>query len=176
MKVDLTLLHKRRDEENRVIAAALSRVGVQVDGIFDFTGRRTPKEAIPVLVELLAQEFEPVMKEGIVQALTQRNARKEASGPLLAEFRRVNGDMILKWTIGAILSGPCRQRGAELLESHARPGRVNEVLSSPRNPTWTTQWPSIRTNAVVESRKRTRREDSSRPERRLSFTNPAVKE
>ncbi len=104
MKVDLTLLHRRREKEDQAIAAALYRVGVEVDSVFDFTDRRTPVEAIPVLVELLAQDFEPWMKDGIVRALTQRNARKEAAGPLLTEFRRTPGDATPKWTIGNAMS------------------------------------------------------------------------
>ena len=133
MKVDLTLLHRRREKEDQAIAAALYRVGVEVDSVFDFTDRLTPKEAIPILVELLHQEFEPVMKDGIVRALTQRNARQEAARPLLAEFRRTPGDAEPKWSIGNAMSemadDELYDEIAELVEdpSHGRSRKMMAV-------------------------------------------------
>ncbi len=89
-----------------------------MQSVSDLVNTREPyPEAIPVLLRMLSQVSEPFIKEGIVGALTVKEASGIAARPLLQEFEKIEvpGDeqeatrqglfplWHLKWTIGNAL-------------------------------------------------------------------------
>lgn len=102
-------LMKIREQEDKRVAEALAKVGVHVSSVYDLvnTGKPYP-EAIPVLIKLLSEVRDNRIKEGVVRALTVKEARGVATKPLIAEFKNVrpdeHGAESLKWAIGNALS------------------------------------------------------------------------
>lgn len=101
---------KRRLDDLRVVQA-LRQAGVDVSSVYDLVNTKDPyPQAIPVLVSLLHEEMEDHIKEGVVRALTVKEARGIAARPLIEEFLR-NTDYqnpkaypSLKWAICNALS------------------------------------------------------------------------
>jgi hypothetical protein len=79
-------------EANEIICRALrEQAGMEVDGIDDLIHTAVPyPEAIPVLIQLLSEIGDPDMKEGVVRALTVKEARGIAARPLIEEFKRID--------------------------------------------------------------------------------------
>jgi HEAT repeat protein len=106
------MLTREEEEEDRRVVTALRRVGVRIDGIYDLVNRpKTPDAALPVLVMHLGETEQPRIKEGIVRALSVREARGLAGPALIREFRklpfeppRADAAQALKWAIANALS------------------------------------------------------------------------
>jgi hypothetical protein len=86
-----------------VVKEALSKVGIQIDDIFDLVN--TPKpypEAVPVLISLLKNGIShDGIKEGVVRALAVKEARGKAGKVLIDEFHKIPGEKsLLRWAIG----------------------------------------------------------------------------
>jgi len=98
--------YEQRKKESKAAAAALRRAGVQVKSVFDLVNTSTPYPgAIPVLIGLLSTVKEGWIKQGVVRALTVKEARPVAAKPLIREFRRETDDRLSpKWAIGNALS------------------------------------------------------------------------
>ena len=74
-------------DEDEMVAEALRAVGVQVRSVYDLVNtKESYPEAIPVLLELLPRVRNDRIKEGVVRALTVREARPVAAKPLIREF------------------------------------------------------------------------------------------
>ncbi len=89
------------------MAAALSTVGVDVKSIYDLVNSsKAYPAAIPVLLNLLDEDFSNgVVKEGIVRALSVKEAIGIAARPLIEQFKKApNEKELLRWTIGNALS------------------------------------------------------------------------
>ena len=98
-----------RENDDRFVTAALNRIGMNVGSVFDLMKQKEPYlKAIPVLVDCLSHVHDKGIKEGIVRALTVREARGKADVCLVAEFRDVpvcrEADIGLKWAIANALS------------------------------------------------------------------------
>jgi len=93
-------------QEDLIVVKALQKVGMEVKSVYDLVNTSQRYEAaIPVLLELLPKVKEEVIKEGIVRALTVKEARCRASGPLINEFKWADCHQVnLKWAIGNALS------------------------------------------------------------------------
>ena len=91
-------------DDHRRVVEALREVGVEVSSVYDLVraDRRYPS-AIPVLLRFLSENLETNVKEGIVRALTVKEARGIAGKPLIKEFQRIAGSSPLKWVIGNAL-------------------------------------------------------------------------
>jgi HEAT repeat protein len=89
----------RADEEDERIVAALRETGIEVSSVYDLVNRSTAA-AIPVLLRFLPQNLEPKIKEGVVRALSIREARSVALRPMLEEFKQRNISDSLRWAIG----------------------------------------------------------------------------
>ena len=99
----------RTQEDARITNFLNERVALGIKSVFDLVNsRRAYPEAIPVLLECLALAKEPWIKEGVVRALTVKEARGKAETALVTEFRAVppnpKANLGLKWTIGNALS------------------------------------------------------------------------
>jgi hypothetical protein len=98
-----------RKEEDQYVVAELNKAGVHIDGIYDLVNSRTVyPEAIPVLVSCLSIVRDRVIKEGIVRAITVKEAKGKADKALIHEFRNIPPEASelqnLKWAIGNALS------------------------------------------------------------------------
>lgn len=80
------------ETEDACVAKALrEQSGIEVDSVWDLVNTNVPyPEAIPVLLEWLPQVRHPRVKEGIVRALTVKEARGIAGKLLVEEFLRVD--------------------------------------------------------------------------------------
>ncbi len=98
-----------REEEDKLVTADLNRLGMDVASVFDLMKWKQPyPAAVPVLLEHLPRVHDKGIKEGIVRALTAKEARGKADTALVAEFRTVppslNANAGLKWAIANALS------------------------------------------------------------------------
>ncbi len=91
-------------DDDRRVSRALRDAGIPVSSVYDLvsTSRGYPA-AIPVLLRFLSEDLDSNVKEGIVRALTTKEARGIAAKPLVAEFQRMRGSSALKWAIGNAL-------------------------------------------------------------------------
>jgi HEAT repeat protein len=89
------------ETEDHKIAQKLRDVGVIVESVYDLVNTSMPyPNAIPILLEALKTGIShPGTKEGVIRALTVKEAKGKAAPILLQEFYRLK-DPILKWTIG----------------------------------------------------------------------------
>jgi HEAT repeat protein len=96
--------------EEVVVRDALAEVGLRVSSIWDLVNTsRTYRSAIPTLLDLLGRVSDPALKEGIVRALTVKEARGIAGPALIAEMKRWadqshSGTSSLGWALGNALS------------------------------------------------------------------------
>jgi HEAT repeat protein len=91
---------------SREVVEALCVVGLPVSSVWDLVNsKESYPQAIPVLLKCLQMEMDPRVKEGVVRALTVREARTIAAKPLVQEFLKVSEpDSSLKWAIGNALA------------------------------------------------------------------------
>ena len=94
-----------REKEDRYVAAELCAVGVNVSSVYDLVNsKKRYREAIPVLVRLLDEVSDESIREGIVRALTTKDARGVADSALLREFRKPSAGKLFRWAVGNALS------------------------------------------------------------------------
>jgi HEAT repeat protein len=98
LKADATITHALKTEAD-----------LNVSSVFDLLKcKQSYSHAIPVLLKYLPQIDEPWIKEGIVRALTIKEARGKADAALLKEFLAIPPHIPelqnLKWAIGNALS------------------------------------------------------------------------
>ena len=94
------------DQERAV--SALGEVGVHIGSIWDLVSTRvTPRNAIPVLINLLPQAHDLRTKEGVVSEISLKEV-KEGGMKLIDEFKKldtsISGWDSLGWSIGNALS------------------------------------------------------------------------
>ena len=93
------------DSEN--LKNELSKVGILIDDIYDLVNTRLPyPNAVPVLIELLKNGIgDDKIKEGVIRALTVREAKGKAGKVLLEEYNNSPTEkMFLRWAIGNAMS------------------------------------------------------------------------
>jgi len=82
------------EENTRVTEAIRVRTHLRITSVWDLVNTSIPyPEAIPVLIEWLPQVSHPRVKEGIVRALTVKEARGVASKILVDEFKRLEAPL-----------------------------------------------------------------------------------
>lgn len=114
-------------QEEKPLIEALSAVGISVDSVWDLVNNRPHPNlknnftgsyeiAYPVLVEHLDYSYHPRVKEGIVRALTEKNASKIAADKILKFFYQ-ESDKSLKWAMAnALRTLMTRQKRLKYLE------------------------------------------------------------
>jgi len=125
-----------REEEDKLVTEALRRLGMDVTSVFDLLlwGDPYPR-AVPVLLDYLPRVQNKGIKEGIVRALTVKEARGKADKALVSEFRSLPAEQqyfSLKWAIGNALSVVATDAVFdELVElvRDKRHGRAREMLA-----------------------------------------------
>jgi len=94
-------------QEEAEVVRALRNLGFDVESVYDLVNtRRTYGKAIPLLVELLGRISDSGVKEGIVRALTVKEARGgDTARALIRAFEKEDHKhVLLKWAIGNALS------------------------------------------------------------------------
>ena len=101
--IDPETLELRTKEDSRV-CEALRFVDAHLSSVFDLVNTRSndPK-LIPTLLAVLPTVSDPWIKQGVVRALTIKEARGQAGPILISEFRSSKNDQ-LRWAIGNALS------------------------------------------------------------------------
>jgi len=135
-----------REEEDKLVATDLKRLGMGVASVFDLMKWKQPyPAAVPILLEHLRRVEDKGIKEGIVRALTAKEARGKADPALVAVFRAVPPSQManigLKWAIANALSVVATdQVFADVVElvKDKRHGKSREMLAvalgNMRNP------------------------------------------
>lgn len=94
-----------REQDDRRVASALREVGLDVESVFDLVNANASyPEAIPVLLKMLREVSDDWIREGIVRALSVKEAKGVATQPLIEEFKKVGSKELFKWAIGNALS------------------------------------------------------------------------
>lgn len=142
-------MNTRANEDARIASILNERVGLSINSVFDLVNSKTAyPSAIPILLECLPQTSEKWIKEGIVRALSVKEARGKADSALVREFKSISPDdkehQSLKWAIGNALSIVGTNSVADdLFEivQDVRHGKAREMvvvalgnLSDPRGP------------------------------------------
>jgi hypothetical protein len=96
-------------EDNIKVTEALRAVGIDVRSVYDLVNtKRAYPEGIPVLIEMLPLVRSDRIREGIARALSVKEARSTAAGPLIKAFRSVpdktESQRHAKWAIGNALT------------------------------------------------------------------------
>jgi hypothetical protein len=101
----------------------LRALGFEVSSIYDFVNTSAPYQtAYPTLVRHLRLPHHPRIREGIIRALTVKDARKVAEAALLEGFQS-ESDPILRWTFAnalkTVMPSRARQKYPEVDEVFA---------------------------------------------------------
>lgn len=97
---------ERREKEDACVTSRLQEAGIDVSSVYDLVDDpRSSKAAVEPLLEILPELEDPVIKEGVVRALTDPSAQGVAAKPLVEELRdaRDQGRPLLAWAIGNTL-------------------------------------------------------------------------
>ena len=100
-------------EDERGLIEELRSIGYEIDSVWDFVNNTNRHEflrkfhgsyssAYPILVKHLGVKHHPGIKEGIVRALTEKDANPVASEALIAAFYQEQ-DSNLKWVLANAL-------------------------------------------------------------------------
>lgn len=142
-------MNTRTNEDARIASIINVRAGLNITSVFDLVNSKAAyPQAIPALLECLLQACEKWIKEGIVRALSVKEARGKADFTLVNEFKSISPDdreyQSLKWAIGNALSIVGTNNVADDLFEIAqdvRHGKAREMvvvslgrLSDPRAP------------------------------------------
>lgn len=126
----------RANEDARIAAVLNERAGLDIKSVFDLVNSKASyPQAIPVLLECLPGIRDKWIKEGVVRALSVKEARGNADAALVHEFKSIPPDdrehQSLKWAIGNALSTVATDKVAndlyELAQDKAH-GKAREMV------------------------------------------------
>jgi hypothetical protein len=95
------------DEDDLKISKALEKVGIYIEDIYELVNtNKSYPEAIPVLIELIKEDFNYIkVKEGIIRALAVKEAKGIAVPFLIEEYNRISKENEgYRWAIGNTVS------------------------------------------------------------------------
>jgi HEAT repeat protein len=109
------------------ILADLRRIGYDVETLGQLPSRgRRLRDAVPILLEWLPRVTDPGVRESLVRALSVREARPAAIGPLVREFEETENDMH-RWAVGNALEVVADDRAFDDLERIVREPRYGKA-------------------------------------------------
>jgi len=100
-------LEELLSKDEASLVEALNRNGFEVESVWDLVNTKaTYAGAIPILVEHLGAEHHPRTKEGIVRALTVKEARGLATSALIDEYKKSDDEdpSGFKWVVANALT------------------------------------------------------------------------
>jgi hypothetical protein len=90
--------------EEEPIIAALARAGFEVGSVWDLVNtNKSYPAAIPVLLDHLRQSYHARIREGIIRALTVKEAKGLAGGDIIRELRQ-EADSENRWALANALT------------------------------------------------------------------------
>lgn len=97
-----SLFGKALKENEKPLTEDLVKVGLKVTSCWDLVNKESSyPEAIPILIEHLSNPYHHKIKEGIIRALTVKEAKGKAGKKLLEEFNKTPKDSLdIPWLIG----------------------------------------------------------------------------
>lgn len=119
------------------VVVELAEVGITVGSVFDLVNAKVAyPAAIPILLNNLSKVSDPVTKEGLVRALSVKEAAGIASQRLIQEFLAIppeapKQEQLIKWAIGNALSVVATDADRESLVTIAtdkRHGKAREMI------------------------------------------------
>jgi len=107
-EAEFEIIKKNRDQAQAPLVADIRKLGFDISSVYDFVNSANSyPTAIPILVYYLQNDLisEPVIEEGIIRALTVKEAKGIANDVLLATYHKIPRDGIfmnenLRWLIG----------------------------------------------------------------------------
>jgi HEAT repeat protein len=103
---ELYEIHRIRKKEDEFVTMELRKVGFKISGLFDLVNFKQPDcSYINLLLELLDSEkiTDPIIKDGIIRAVTVRKAKGIAEEKLLEYYQSLNTEKekeLIGWSIG----------------------------------------------------------------------------
>src|ERR1700761_7588061 len=105
---ELEKIWKFRADVEKPMVEDIRNAGIKISSIYDLVNTSNKyHEAIPVLIKYIRERIisEPIVKSGIIRALTVKEAKGLANKVLLDEYYKISStknflDDDLKWTIG----------------------------------------------------------------------------
>lgn len=119
-------------EEDELICRELKKVGMRVKSIYDLVNTAQPyPEAVPTLVEWLPKLTHDTIKQGVVRALTLKDAGENAKNALIIEYERHrdvndNFENSLRWAIGNALSVVLKKQDLETVLKYVKDFRYGD--------------------------------------------------
>jgi len=98
---------KMLNEDENPIVLDLKSTGLEVSSVWDLVNEKSSyAKAIPVLLSHLKRDYHPKTKEGIIRALTTREARGIATEEIIEQYDRAPEDTLtnLKWVLANCLT------------------------------------------------------------------------
>lgn len=96
-------MRTQTDTKETLLVAELRQCGLDVSSVYDLVNTsQSHSNAYPVLVRHLELRHDSRIREGIIRALTVRDAGEEVESALLSEFK-TETDPTLKWVLANAL-------------------------------------------------------------------------
>jgi hypothetical protein len=96
----------------------LARAGCRVGSVWDLVNTSASyPDAILVLLKYLPLARHPVLRNGIARALTVKEARGIAAGPILRELKKPSEDTEVRWALAHALTVVAEKKDAEEIKS-----------------------------------------------------------
>ena len=97
------MTNSQTETTDGLLVAELQESGIEVKSVYDLVNTSQPySSAYPILVRHLKLSHDRATREGIIRALTVKDAGPIAEAVLFAEFQ-VERDPILKWVLANAL-------------------------------------------------------------------------
>jgi hypothetical protein len=96
-------IHERRRQDEAALVEELRLAGLEVSSVYDLVNTASPyPDAIPILIRHLELPHEKIIREGIIRALTIKNAGNEVETALLHHFEK-ESESEVRWVIANAL-------------------------------------------------------------------------
>jgi HEAT repeat protein len=104
----LNEIHRIRKKEDEFVTIELRKIGYKISSLYDLVNhKQTNFEYIPTLLKILKSDkvSDDIIKDGIVRALTVKQAKGKVEEFLLNEYQNLNDKQkaSLGWTIGNLI-------------------------------------------------------------------------
>ena len=93
---------KELRQETKGLLDELKAVGIEIESVYDLVNTKASyPEAIPILIRHVPKAYHERNKDGIIRALTVKEATGKANAVLIAEYHKTPKEkMNLRWVIG----------------------------------------------------------------------------
>eukprot|EP01026_Neomeris_dumetosa_P004546 TRINITY_DN112224_c0_g1_i1.p1 TRINITY_DN112224_c0_g1~~TRINITY_DN112224_c0_g1_i1.p1 ORF type:complete len:176 (+),score=0.96 TRINITY_DN112224_c0_g1_i1:82-609(+) len=105
---------ERLRREQEPLLSDLSTLGLQLQSVWDLVNARYDySAALPILIDHLQKKYSPNIQEGIVRALTVRQAQGIANEIILMKLKSVDCDPLVRWALANALTQVAEKKDIE---------------------------------------------------------------